>query len=215
MLGPPVTRCPPVANSIYSNKMHFVRTGAIISGTRYVLVVLLTAGIWAGFLTLRGALVESCHDNCQTFAAYARHDPYCAIDPACMSPLYRPGWTRNGTDPQFMPHWQGLAWLDGLGTYDSGLHMLAVPNYVFFMLLLCAVVVIAERKITSPGVRRLVLTVIVTWFVLEAVRWFADISYVDPTVPFFNWELFVTLAVSLLTLWGTGVGTVRWVRNPS
>jgi hypothetical protein len=168
----------------------------------YILVSMLTVAAWLGVMELRGMQTSSCSNSCQTFTSYVRHDPYCVIDPACISPFYNPDWARKGTTPQFMPHWQGLAWLGEAGTYGTGLHMLAIPNYIGFMLLLCLLVMLIERRIPDPLVRRLLLTVVTAWLILEILRWFADISDVDPTVPFFNGEFFVTLAGSLLIIWG-------------
>lgn len=180
----------------------------------YTLVVLFVAGAWVGLLALRGTLVESCNGNCQTFATYVRHDPYCAIDPACISPFYAPVRTSAETSPQSTPRWQGLAWLAGSGTYDTGLHMLAVPNYIFFMVLLGTVTTIVEWRVANPTSRGLLLAGVTTWLLLDVMRWFAEVANVDPTVPFLNWELVITLTISLLMLWGMTRGAARWFRRP-
>jgi apolipoprotein N-acyltransferase len=143
-----------------------------------------------------------CENAAQTFSTCVRHDPYCLIDPACKSPFYKPTWTRAGTTPQFMPHWQGLAWLGESGTYGTGLSMLAIPNYILFMVLLCAAVGVIEWRVYRLLPRRLLLTALTTWLVMEVLRWFAVISSSDPTVSFFNWELLGVLALSLSVLLG-------------
>jgi hypothetical protein len=99
-----------------------------------------------------------------------------------------------------MPHWQGLAWLGEPGTYGIGLRMLAIPNYILFMLLIAITAIIIECRVTQTRLRRLLITAVMTWLLLEILRWFATISNDDPTVPFFNWELLIVLAISLSAL---------------
>jgi hypothetical protein len=174
----------------------------------YVLVVVLTVVIDWGLLNLRAALTASCPHGRQTFSTYVRCDPYCIVDPACMSPLYKPTWT----DPRFAPHWQGLAWLGESAAHGSGLRMLAIPNYLFFMLLLCATAVGIVWRVSWPRLRRLFLTALTTWLILEVLRWLAIISNYDLTVPFFSWYLVFILTLSMFILWGAIVGSSHIVR---
>jgi hypothetical protein len=110
---------------------------------------------------------DPCGSKChQTFSVHERHDPYCIIDPACISPFYSSTWDQVGTDPQFMPHWQGLEWLGEAGTYGTGLHMLAIPNYMLFMLSLCVIVLIIKR-VARPSLRRFLLAAVTTWCIVE------------------------------------------------
>lgn len=189
---------------------------AVGSFLLYVAAVIATTLIWFGVMDFRATQYADWTGPCQnanrTLSQCARHDPYCVVDPACMSPFYKPTYTRRGITPQFMPHWQGLYWLGEAGTYGTGPNMLAIPNYALFMLLLCITVVVVEWRTSRPGIRRILVTGVTTWLVLEVLRWFTVISSVDPTVPFFNWELITVLSLSLLILWSTIIVSNRLAR---
>jgi hypothetical protein len=89
--------------------------------------------------------------------------------------------------------------------------MLAIPNYLFFMLL-CAIAVGIVRGVSRPRLRRQLLTAITTWLILEVLRWLAVISNYDSTVPVFSWYLVVILTLSMLIPWGAIVGSSNMVR---
>lgn len=178
-----------------------------------MLAIIATVAIWFGVMQLRSipdGWAGPC-DATHSFASCELHDPYCIVDPVCMSPFYKPTWTNADADLQSMPHWQGLVWLGESGTYGTGLRMLAIPNYLIFMVLLCAMVLFVQRRVSRPQLRHVLLAAVTAWLTLEILRWFATISNDDPTVPFFNWELLGVLILSLSLLAGTVITGSRFV----
>jgi hypothetical protein len=169
----------------------------------FLAVITMTTLCWFGVQQLRAAGSDSCHDDCRTFGSYVQHDPYCAVDPVCVSPFYDPSWVRRGVEPQNMPHWRGLAWLGESGTYGTGLRMLSIPNYVGFMVLICGLATLVIWKVRRRLVRGVLLTALLAWLVVEVLRWFAVISDLDPTVSWLNGELVATLAISMGFVWVT------------
>ena len=71
---------------------------------------------------------------------YERVDPFCIIDPACVSPLYRSGY--DGVED-----WTGVnGWsLPGGQMPAPGDRILAIPNYIAYMLVVL-VGIVGVRK---------------------------------------------------------------------
>lgn len=102
-----------------------------------------------------------------TFWGIFRQNPYCLVDPTCMNPWgdLRDGFANRGfAQNEFwsMNNFSGLAW----------------PNYVFFMLLLIAVVVLVVRFVPKRWhMRWIALDVVGAWCVVEINRWFLNINH--------------------------------------
>ena len=164
--------------------------------SQYGSTAVLTFALWLAFVLVQGKLTDPCMEgSCHSFAAYERHDPFCIIDPTCVSPFYR------DTLPT-IPHWEGVIVFDGLSGWGNGRHVLALPNYIAFILVGAGLVIAVVRYIRRPSVRRLALFAIYAWCTYTVMGWFAYISYVDPTTPWINPEslAFLLGSLSILTL---------------
>lgn len=143
----------------------------------YLLVVALTACLWIGSFYLRDRMLAPCTDagQCTTFVDYSMHDPFCILEPTCVSPFYNPSWSGGA------PHWQGLRWIDdSLLISGSGLTMLAIPNLILFALLATAAIVVATLRVDAGRRRNLAITAISTWCILEVAGWIATVGSLDP-----------------------------------
>jgi hypothetical protein len=103
-----------------------------------------------------------------TFLDVFRRNPYCVVDPTCISPwVSSSGGTSAGQGLALNEFWSmnnvsGLAW----------------PNYVFFMLLLMAVAFVVAKCVPSRRhLRFAALDVVGAWCVVEVNRWFANINH--------------------------------------
>jgi hypothetical protein len=164
----------------------------LLAALPYLMALVLTGCVWLGFFSLQDHMLAPCDEvgRCTSFIDYSLHDPFCILDPTCVSPLYNPSWSG------YAPHWQGLRWVtDPLLVSGSGLTMLAIPNYLLFMLLATAAVVLVQR-IHAPRYRRLALAVIFTWCALEVAGWSRTIVSLDPGQPIAS---FGTAALLLLS----------------
>ncbi len=126
----------------------------------------MTAIIWMGFQVARRNAQAPCDmsSRCTVFLDYLGRDPYCVVDPTCVSPFYNPDWESGA------PHWQGFAWLDDRLLSDgNGFDMLAPFNYILFMLLAQALTVIFVRR--GGKYRAVAMLAILLWCLLEIVRW--------------------------------------------
>lgn len=65
--------------------------------------------------------------------------------------------------------------------YGTGLRMLAIPAYIPFMLLFCALAATIESRVSRIHLRRQLLIAVTTWLVQEVLRWFVAISSIDST----------------------------------
>lgn len=162
----------------------------------YGLVVVATALLWWGLLSLRFSGAASTGTN-ESFSTYVWHDPYCIVDPACMSPFHKSTDGLPIDDLSAIPHWQGFEWLGQQGALGIGLEALAIPNLVLFVVVLAALILLLEWRIHKRRLERLLFVAIVSWLVLEVFRWFADISYSDPSVSLVNWESVSVLVVAV------------------
>lgn len=177
----------------------------------YVLISLATVIVWVAFTSLRGVVAD--HQPSLSPASYYARDPYCLVDPTCVSPLYRPpGVAVNGD----YAHWEGLWWinpLDPLLTAPSSLYLFALPNYVFFVLLMSAISYLAARYIRNHFYYRLLLTALVTWCVTEAAAWSLTLGAADPQLG--NIALFAFGVVTLAVTIQATRGASQWGRSQS
>ncbi len=91
--------------------------------------------------------------------------------------------------------------------------MFAIPNYIVFMILLSGICAFTEWHVHARRLRRILLTAILTWIVLEVLRWFLAIGWYDPTVPFLTWQLILVLSLSLSVASGIVMTTARLVKH--
>lgn len=90
-----------------------------------VATIIATLFVWLGVrLGEEYLLMPSLHGGCQGFGAYERHDPLCAIDPTCVSPVYT-GAIR--------PNWQGVLAVGTVNLSGRGEESFALPNYAAFL----------------------------------------------------------------------------------
>ena len=134
---------------------------------QYFIVALLTFVVWGGFWVARAALLEPCIGTCGPFEEYESREPFCIIDPACVSPFYKPSAIG-------IQNWAGSeSWNLGMGQYPApSTSTLAVPNYVLFLLLAIAVVTLIERRVNQRKRRKLALTAVFVWCTFEVISWF-------------------------------------------
>ena len=98
---------------------------------RYVVIIILTSSLWLAVLMGRDALLKPCELSCVTFMDYVAHDPYCMVDPVCVSPLH--SQHRNILNKGRVSQWDGVIQDGNAGMYGTGLHALAIPNYIIFL----------------------------------------------------------------------------------
>jgi hypothetical protein len=96
-----------------------------------------------------------------TFWDVFRHNPYCLVDPTCISPF-----SNNGPATRFAYH-------------ESSFFDLALPNYFFFLLLLMILVALIVRYSSSRKYLHFaLLAVVALWCILEHNRWFDRLGQV-------------------------------------
>jgi hypothetical protein len=107
--------------------------------------------------------------ECHLSRIYGR-DPYCLVDPVCVSPFFTLAGGPRGSGSG-VPAWQGIYVLSDplLVDYDP-LLMVALPNFVVFALL-WAVALYAIHQIRSPGVRSYLALSLCLFYALEGTRW--------------------------------------------
>jgi len=91
----------------------------------------------------------------------------CIIDPACVSPLYRP--YVNGTQD-----WTGVSgWRLGEGQLSPpATRALALPNFVAFLAFMAAIRAVIVFTVRSAVLARVLLFGVSTWIFLEVGRWY-------------------------------------------
>lgn len=134
-----------------------------------LLVAILVAVVWCLFVTNRDASRPLCDPDPTTsscnVSAVMRSDPYCAVDPTCISPWATPREANDGSPA----HWQGFALLgDPLLISGNPIAMLALPNYLLYVAISCGLVVAAGA---TPRYRHTIAVAVGTWTVLELGRW--------------------------------------------
>jgi hypothetical protein len=148
------------------------------SAARYALILTLVLALWFGSLYIRNRMLAPCSDpgRCTAFVDYSLHDPFCLIDPTCVSPFYNPAWSGG-----VAPHWQGLQWVtDPLLISGNAVTMLAVPNYIVFMALASLLIVIVARHVNAGRAQKEALTIVLAWSTLEIGSWFFRAAALDP-----------------------------------
>lgn len=135
----------------------------------YVVVAFVTFALWTGTQALRIYLLTPCDNQptCITPLDYYRHDPYCIIDPACVSPLYRP-YVSGVQD------WTGVSgWRLGEGQLPPpATRALALPNLAAFLVIMATIRAIVVSKARSPVLAKVLLFGVSIWVCLEVCRWY-------------------------------------------
>jgi hypothetical protein len=135
------------------------------------IVALATFLCWSAFYHLRPPVIKQCvvaeslsRPECTPGLIMSR-DPYCVIDPVCVSPFYR------ASERNIAPRWQGAATnlLDpSLGGHD-GYQAFALVNFGLFVLL--AVSVAYLLKLGRARYFHWVAFGLSVWVLLEWLRW--------------------------------------------
>ncbi len=128
--------------------------------------------LWLGFTLVRenGRLycdIVRPYTEC-TVGRVIRRDPYCLVDPTCVSPFFNDTPRSDGS-----PYpWQGFSILnDPLLVTSDPIAMLALPNYGLFTLLYLLTLA-AIVRVTQPGNwRRMLIVALLAWCILEVIRW--------------------------------------------
>jgi len=138
-----------------------------------LMAVATTVLTWACFTLARPnvALQRPCRVNTVyyapstcTAATVMRHDPYCVVDPTCVS------WI--GRDARTL-YWHGLAMVgDPLLVGANPIALLSPSNYGLFVLISIDLIWFSICTLPSPRLRRLAFGVVATWYLLEIARWF-------------------------------------------
>lgn len=133
------------------------------------------ACIFLPMMVLHGRLTESCVHRCSAFLQYELRDPYCILDPTCVSP----GLSRS--EVHSYHGGMGLAWIDDKSVlYGHGLSSLAKLNFVLFFSV--GTLVLALARLHLAGYRRVaVYSTVVTWTLLSTVLWSLTLADYDPT----------------------------------
>lgn len=163
-------------------------------------VVVAALVVWVAGWMIQLPLLSACDGDCTTFGDYVGRDPFCAIDPTCISPLYNP-------QAIGVQNWVGLdGWRLELGQLPApGDKALAPPNYALFMVIVTGAVMYVVRHR-----RRGVLAVLFVWCALQVTSWFVIAALSDSTLnPVVVLEACLTLMVSLSWLAGVAYFSQR------
>jgi hypothetical protein len=140
----------------------------------YTLTVMLTMLVWFAFRGGEDALAAPCATSCHSFGAYEAHDPFCIVDPTCVSPFYR-----QATEATH--YWQGPLALNSALMYGKGFRELALPNYAAFLVLGMSLAGWSQSLLRRHRtLRTLAIVSICSWSVFEIAGWSAVISSIDP-----------------------------------
>jgi hypothetical protein len=134
---------------------------------RSCVLVLATGFIWLTLMSVRH--ITEYRGSGASAGAYFVRDPYCMIDPTCVSPLYKAGAPIETT------HWEGSRWFgdgyDRLLVEPNGLYYLSPVNYAAFLALL-AVGGAGAGFIRRAGARRNAVAALLTWTSVSIITWF-------------------------------------------
>ncbi|MEX5633859.1 hypothetical protein [Parafrankia sp. FMc2] len=164
--------------------------------------VLFTAVGWCGFVSWSSSSNDAvtAKPGAEVFLDYFYSNPYCLVDPACVNPLATAADGVNG----------GFARSEFTGGRTIG-RLAWIPNYFIFLALLVSVAaVVAWRSRVGSSVRTLLMTILISWNLLEHLRWF---MFVAASPHSLIQEVAVTLAFLVLALISTGmiIGIARLV----
>jgi len=129
--------------------------------------VLLTATVWWFFIawSSRTNDAAAAKPGVVTFSNYFRSNPYCLVDPTCVNPLAN----SNGVNV-------GFARSEFAGGRTLG-RLAWVPNYFIFLTSLASAAAAASRFLKAgSSVRALLMTILISWNVLEHARWFLAVA---------------------------------------
>jgi hypothetical protein len=126
--------------------------------------------------------------------------PYCLIDPQCVNAL-----TNNASPFEGVVSYPSVSGITVSHAKNAQAPLLSAvnfawPNYVFFMLLLVALVVLAT-KFTRKYLRTGLLVFIAAWCIQETGRWEAMHEWLSPNdINASYWEFWWLLSASLAVL---------------
>lgn len=155
----------------------------------------MTVGLWFAAHFAQVRMMRSCNAVCD-FWGYERVDPFCIIDPVCVSPFYRSGY--DGIES-----WTGVnGWsLPGGQMPAPGDRVLAIPNYIAYMLVIIVGILAARKYVSSLDKRRLLILALFTWTTMSEVYWFIAASNINGGLTMtISLEAMVTITASLLML---------------
>lgn len=139
--------------------------------------------LWVLLFFIRGSAIPdlcsldfngSIQPNRCTVGFNVRTDWYSIVDPVSISPLQRASWERQYLQTGAMPRWQGIAWLPGEIDHHTDEYNLVDAfswlSFGLFALVTLGTVGILSLFPPSVGLRA-VQVGLLTWYMLEAVRW--------------------------------------------
>jgi hypothetical protein len=134
-----------------------------IVGTAFLLLLQLTPRA-----VPRGICQEAAAVHCRSGWQLIRSDPYCLIDPVCVSP-----WYKRTADVAESPYWNGLAFQSGIddfrGNPTTGL---AIPNLMGFLLVGLGLAILVRAVSITETFRSFLLQMWTLWAILEVIRWY-------------------------------------------
>jgi hypothetical protein len=158
--------------------------------------ILAVAG-WVATFYFRAALFAPCSNyGCYSFSEYVKNDQFCALDPTCVSPFYKAGipGVQNWVDLQ-------SARLPAGQQSPDGVHALAIPNYVLFMIVLAIIIGLVVKHVRRMRTRKLILTALFTWLSIEITFWFVFAAISDRNYPLLNpWILVEACGTFLVSI---------------
>lgn len=172
-----------------------------------LIVAIVTALTWTAF-TLARPNIEiqlpcqfgAYYSRACTAASIKRQDPYCVVDPTCVSWV---GYNSNAI------YWQGLAIHgDPELIYNTPVALLSLPNFSLFVLIVVTLTGLSMLLLRDPRKRRVVFTVVATWYGLEVIRWFEALwrfSHQTSSLGSLPWdpETYLGLFLVMAPLWVT------------
>jgi hypothetical protein len=181
--------------------MSYIPTSRVVR--RWLAISIAAVAIWIAGWAIQLPLLSTCDSDCTTFGDYVGHDPLCAIDPTCISPLYNPRALG-------VQNWVGLdGWRLELDQFPApGDKALAPPNYALFMAIVTGIAFqIARHR------KKRALTVLFLWCALQVTSWFVVAALSDSTLnPVVALEACIALLVSLG--WLTGAVYIATLTSP-
>jgi hypothetical protein len=201
------------------SRLHLPASPAVL-----VIVVSVVALGWFAFAHFRSAATVA--PNCVVGGAseppvctpdwIIGRDPYCVVDPTCVSPFYQ----RSRDD--LFPHWQGEAtslWDPSLGGHE-GYESIAVVNFGLFVL--AVIVMVALLRFVRTDVRFIAMLALLVWCLLEWARWsYAIWTYTREFGPFSPEHYlkspytYLGLIVTAIPVFAVGWFLYRQVRSES
>lgn len=176
------------------------------SRNRYGLVIAATFVLWVGLVVARGVLRLPDTSSPAAPAAYFIRDPYCIVDPTCVSPFFSPSKASTSDT-----HWQGFGWMpadyDTAQINSSGLEYLSPINYLAFWLLM-VLLSLGTRAIRNARRRSGAEVALFTWACLNVIPWFGAANPLGP-MEGYGWVCYAAGALTLAMTEGSMLAAMR------